>query len=85
MVLSCFQPLLASALLAACVLAAPNNRRACTGTIASLDDVSDAVKCTTVNIESFTVPAGQTFNLELETGTTVNMRVYAVIVSLLYV
>lgn len=46
---------------------------ACTGTISSLDDVSDAVKCTTVNINAFTVPAGETFNLELATGTTVNM------------
>lgn len=47
---------------------------ACTGTISSLDDVSDAVKCTTVNINSFTVPAGETFSLSLEDGTTVNMR-----------
>lgn len=47
---------------------------ACTGTISSLDDVSDAVKCTTVNINAFTVPAGETFNLELASGTTVNMR-----------
>ena len=47
---------------------------ACTGTISSLDDVSDAVKCTTVNINSFTVPAGETFNLDLASGTTVNMR-----------
>ncbi|GJJ14617.1 hypothetical protein Clacol_008883 [Clathrus columnatus] len=29
----------------------------CIGTISSLDDVSDAVSCTTVNIDSFTVPA----------------------------
>lgn len=46
----------------------------CTGTISSLDDVSDAVKCTTVNINSFTVPAGETFDLELASGTTVNMQ-----------
>ncbi|KAI0752835.1 endo-polygalacturonase PG1 [Daedaleopsis nitida] len=45
----------------------------CTGTISSLDDVDDAVKCTTVNINSFTVPAGETFNLELASGSTVNM------------
>ncbi|CDO68615.1 Glycoside Hydrolase Family 28 protein [Trametes cinnabarina] len=46
----------------------------CTGTISSLDDVDDAVKCTTVNINSFTVPAGETFNLDLADGTTVNMQ-----------
>ena len=46
----------------------------CTGTISSLDDVAAAVKCTTVNINSFTVPAGETFNLDLADGTTVNMR-----------
>ncbi|ETW77474.1 glycoside hydrolase family 28 protein [Heterobasidion irregulare TC 32-1] len=47
---------------------------ACTGTISSLDDVDDAVECTTVNINSFTVPAGETFNLDLADGTTVNME-----------
>ncbi|KAJ3477209.1 hypothetical protein NLI96_g10622 [Meripilus lineatus] len=46
---------------------------ACTGDISSLDDVSAAVKCTTVNIHSFTVPAGKTFNLALVSGATVNM------------
>ena len=46
---------------------------ACTGTISSLDDVDAAVECTTVNINSFTVPAGETFNLDLADGTTVNM------------
>lgn len=51
------------------VAAAP----ACTGTIASMSDVAAAVKCTTVNINSFTVPAGQTFNLDLADGTTVNL------------
>ena len=45
----------------------------CTGSISSLDDVDDAVKCTTVNINMFTVPAGETFNLDLADGTTVNM------------
>ncbi|KIP07777.1 glycoside hydrolase family 28 protein [Phlebiopsis gigantea 11061_1 CR5-6] len=54
------------------VFAAPR-AQACTGTISSLDDVADAVECTTVNINSFTVPAGETFNLELLTGTTVNV------------
>ncbi|KAF8415331.1 hypothetical protein L210DRAFT_2727394 [Boletus edulis BED1] len=31
------------------------------------------VQCTTVNIDAFTVPAGQTFNLDLLEGTTVNV------------
>ncbi len=67
------------AFLATCVVAAPKHRRSCTGTISSLSDVSDAITCTTVNIESFTVPAGMTFNLELATGTTVNMRTYHIL------
>ncbi|KAF9568224.1 endo-polygalacturonase PG1 [Agrocybe pediades] len=46
----------------------------CVGTISSVDDVTDAVKCTTVNLESFTVPAGQGLTLNLATGTTVNMN-----------
>jgi len=46
----------------------------CTGTINSLADVTAAVACTTVVINSFTVPAGQTFNLNLLTGTTVTMN-----------
>lgn len=50
---------------------------ACTGTISSMSDVSSAVKCTTVNINSFTVPAGETLNLDLEDGTTVNMSMSA--------
>ncbi|KAF9462335.1 endo-polygalacturonase PG1 [Collybia nuda] len=47
---------------------------ACTGTISSLADVTAAVACTTVNINSFTVPAGQALTLNLLTGTTVNMK-----------
>jgi polygalacturonase len=50
-----------------------NQTTACTGAISSLDDVDDAVKCTTVNINSFTVPAGKQFNLDLTSGTTVNL------------
>jgi hypothetical protein len=38
-----------------------------------LNDVSNAVECTTVNINAFTVPAGQTFALQLLDGTTVNV------------
>ncbi|KAG6811145.1 hypothetical protein H0H92_008800 [Tricholoma furcatifolium] len=45
----------------------------CTGSISSLDDVTDAVECTTVNINSFTVPAGETFSLSLLSGSTVNV------------
>ncbi|KAG8953052.1 hypothetical protein FRC04_002999 [Tulasnella sp. 424] len=50
----------------------PASKR-CTGTIASLDDVAAAVKCTTINISPFTVTAGSTFDLELLDGTTVNL------------
>ncbi|EIN14654.1 endo-polygalacturonase PG1 [Punctularia strigosozonata HHB-11173 SS5] len=63
---------LATALFISSASAAPKDRR-CTGTISSLDDVSAAVKCTTVNINSFTVPAGETFNLDLASGSTVNL------------
>lgn len=45
----------------------------CIGTISSLNDVSSAIKCTTVNINAFTVPAGKTFELQLLAGTTVNV------------
>ncbi|KAJ3558168.1 hypothetical protein NM688_g1085 [Phlebia brevispora] len=45
----------------------------CTGTISSFDDVSDAVKCTTVIINSFTVPAGETLNIKLADNAIVNM------------
>ncbi|THV05109.1 polygalacturonase [Dendrothele bispora CBS 962.96] len=55
------------------VLGAPASSD-CTGTISSLNDVAAAVACTTVNINSFTVPAGQTFNLKLLDGTTVNLN-----------
>ncbi|OSD00513.1 glycoside hydrolase family 28 protein [Trametes coccinea BRFM310] len=65
---------LASLLVFARVLLAAPAASDCTGTISSLDDVDDAVKCTTVNINSFTVPAGETFNLDLADGTTVNMQ-----------
>jgi galacturan 1,4-alpha-galacturonidase len=46
----------------------------CTGTIASLDDVASAQKCATVNIKSFTVPAGKTFELDLVDNAVVNVR-----------
>ncbi|KAK4702516.1 pectinesterase, partial [Phenoliferia sp. Uapishka_3] len=46
----------------------------CVGSISSLSDVAAAVKCTTVNINAFTVPVGKTFDLgTLLTGTTVNV------------
>lgn len=50
---------------------------ACTATINSLSDVSAAASCTTVNINGFTVPAGEGFTLSLATGTTVNLSVYS--------
>ncbi|GAA5951190.1 hypothetical protein JCM10213_003605 [Rhodosporidiobolus nylandii] len=46
----------------------------CSATISSLDDVSEAIKCTTININEFTVPAGKTFELKLKEGTVVNVR-----------
>jgi polygalacturonase len=49
----------------------------CTGTISSLDDVAAAVKCTTVVINSFTVPAGEQFTLSLASGSTVTMSTCA--------
>ena len=51
--------------------ATPSSR--CVGTISSLSDVNAAVQCTTVNINAFTVPAGETFSLDLLQGTTVNV------------
>lgn len=45
----------------------------CTGTISSLSDVAAAIKCTTININSFTVPAGETFTLSCTTGATVDV------------
>jgi polygalacturonase len=55
--------------------AAPRNKRAsdCTTTISSINDASSAGDCTTVNIEGFTVPAGQGFELDLADETTVNL------------
>ncbi|GAB1522887.1 hypothetical protein RhiTH_006012 [Rhizoctonia solani] len=53
------------------VFASPARR--CTGTISSLDDVSSAVECTTININSFTVPAGETFSISAPTGATINV------------
>ncbi|KAF9050181.1 endo-polygalacturonase PG1 [Panaeolus papilionaceus] len=47
---------------------------ACVGTINSLNDVVAAVKCTTVNLNGFSVPGGQALTLDLQTGTTVNMN-----------
>ncbi|CAE6445895.1 unnamed protein product [Rhizoctonia solani] len=46
----------------------------CVGTIASLNDVAAAQKCNTINIKAFSVPAGKTFDLNLLSGTTVNMQ-----------
>ncbi|KAG8731974.1 hypothetical protein FRC11_001292 [Ceratobasidium sp. 423] len=60
------------ALPVALVAAAPAGKR-CTGTISSLNDVAAAQKCTTININGFTVPAGKTFALSCLSGTTVNL------------
>ncbi|KAJ1307162.1 hypothetical protein OPQ81_001279 [Rhizoctonia solani] len=53
------------------LLAAPAKR--CTGTISSLDDVASAIQCTTIDINSFTVPAGKTFQIDAAAGATVNL------------
>ncbi|KAI0827306.1 endo-polygalacturonase PG1 [Trametes gibbosa] len=71
--MSAFIRLTALLVFARIILAAPAASD-CTGTISSLDDVAAAVKCTTVNINSFTVPAGKTFDLSLADGATVNMQ-----------
>lgn len=42
----------------------------CVGTIPSPNDVSAAIQCTTVNANALTVPAGETFNLDLLQDTT---------------
>lgn len=62
------------ALVAFLALAASANAAGdCTATISSLDDVDGAQDCTTVNINEFTVPAGEGFDLDLADGTTVNL------------
>ncbi|KAB5591987.1 hypothetical protein CTheo_4573 [Ceratobasidium theobromae] len=53
------------------MLATPVER--CTGSISSLNDVTEAIKCTTININSFTVPAGKTFQIDAPSGATVNL------------
>ncbi|KAI6115683.1 glycoside hydrolase [Pisolithus croceorrhizus] len=45
----------------------------CTGVIQSLNDVTSAVQCKTVNINGFTVPSDQPFVLNLLDGTQVNV------------
>ncbi|KAF9568225.1 endo-polygalacturonase [Agrocybe pediades] len=47
---------------------------ACSATISSLDDVANAVKCTSITLNGFTVPAGQGLSLSLASGTTVTMN-----------
>ncbi|KAG9308727.1 glycoside hydrolase family 28 protein [Chiua virens] len=62
-------------ILSTLVKAAPQARSSsdCVGTISSFSDVSTAVQCMTVDINAFTVPAGETFILDLLDGTTVNV------------
>ncbi|KAF8599649.1 glycoside hydrolase family 28 protein [Ceratobasidium sp. AG-I] len=57
--------------LAPVAFAAPAKR--CTGTISSLSDVTAAVACTTININSFTVPAGETLNIAAPADATINL------------
>ncbi|KAJ7156272.1 endo-polygalacturonase PG1 [Mycena filopes] len=51
---------------------APMAKR-CTGTINSLADVAAAQVCTTIIINAFTVPGGQTFTINAATGATITM------------
>ncbi|CAE6437459.1 unnamed protein product [Rhizoctonia solani] len=67
-----YLPLAVIALTPFLAAASPVSR--CTGTISSLNDVSEAQKCTTINIKGFTVPAKKTFALSLLDGTTVNLQ-----------
>jgi len=45
----------------------------CTGTINSLSDVAAAQECTTIVINAFTVPAGETFTLSAPAGAEITM------------
>ncbi|KIJ28307.1 glycoside hydrolase family 28 protein [Sphaerobolus stellatus SS14] len=67
--------LLSIALQAVVIAAVPSSdiQKRCTGTISSISDVTSAVKCTTININAFTV-SRQTFNLALLDDTTVNLN-----------
>ncbi|TFK54351.1 glycoside hydrolase family 28 protein [Heliocybe sulcata] len=67
--------LLVAGLFVSAVVSGVTTRSAdCVGTIASLSDVASAQECSTVNIEGFTVPAGEGFTLSLVDGATVNLR-----------
>ncbi|TNY19518.1 hypothetical protein DMC30DRAFT_302080 [Rhodotorula diobovata] len=46
----------------------------CRGTITSLNDVAPAVNRTRDNIQSFAVPTGKTFELDLLAGTVVHLQ-----------
>nr|BAH29710.1 endopolygalacturonase 2 precursor [Agroathelia rolfsii] len=73
--------LLGASMLIASAYAAPHANstevigKRCTATIKSASDItSDNLKCTTINIESFTMTAGETMALtNLASGTTVNL------------
>ncbi|GAA6036215.1 hypothetical protein JCM8097_006840 [Rhodosporidiobolus ruineniae] len=45
----------------------------CTGTISSLDDIDEAVKCEDVVLTGFEVPAGESLELDLLDGATVTV------------
>jgi len=49
------------------------NAASCSATISSLSDVAAAVKCTSITLNGFTVPAGEGLSLSLASGTTVTM------------
>jgi polygalacturonase len=52
--------------------AAPSST-GCTGTINSLSSIAAAVECTTIVIDAFTVPAGETFSMTVLSGSSITM------------
>ena len=60
----------------ALVAAVPSRKRATSCTVSSLDDASDLSDCSTVTIEGFTVPAGETLTMKFADGATVTVSKY---------
>ena len=64
--------------LVALTSASPSRKRGadCTSTVDSLDDAANVKECTTVVINGFTVPAGETLTLDFADGSTVSVSEY---------
>ena len=62
----------------ALISASPTRKRGadCTSTVDSIDDASSVGDCTTVVINAFTVPAGETLTLDFADGSTVSVSEY---------